>query len=303
MTSSERFKGLHPLASRSPTLDEPARPPNAYARFIPREEVGEVTAWQPGSFSGPERRTADRRKAAHPSPSAPPAAAPAAEDAERARQLAQAVEAARQAGYRDGYRDGLVALESFKQSYAQQVSAQVAGVVVACQTQLDALQTTMAESVTQAAVALARQVVRHELATRPDLVSVVAREAVESILESARQLSLRVHPDDAALVAAGAGEALSARGVRVVADATVERGGCVVDADIARLDASLAARWHRAVAQLGMAAAWHETAPAHPQGAADPATRGMADAAPARPTADLVAPAPTSDALPASDRP
>jgi flagellar assembly protein FliH len=301
MTSSERFKGLHSIAARSPTLDEPARAPNTYARFIPREEVGEVTAWQPGSFGGPERRTADRRKAA--ANPAPPVATPAAEDAERARQLAQAVEAARQAGYRDGYRDGLVALESFKQSYAQQVSAQVAGVVVACQSQLDALQTSMAESVTQAAVALARQVVRHELATRPDLVSAVAREAVESILESARQLSLRVHPDDAALVAAGAGEALSARGVRVVADAAVERGGCVVDADIARLDASLAARWHRAVAQLGVAAGWHEAAPALPQGAAEPATRGPADGEATRSAINLGSPLSATDDPPGSDRP
>ncbi|MCU0773335.1 MAG: FliH/SctL family protein [Ideonella sp.] len=299
MTSSERFKGLHPLAARSPTLDEPARPPNAYARFIPREEVGEVTAWQPGSFGGPERRTADRRKAADPTP---PAAAPSADDAERARQLALAVEAARQAGYRDGYRDGLVALESFKQSYAQQVSAQVAGVVVACQSQLDALQTSIAESVTQAAVALARQVVRHELATRPDLVSVVAREAVESILESARQLSLRVHPDDAALVAAGAGEALSARGVRVVADAAVERGGCVVDADIARLDASLAARWQRAMAQLGVAAAWHEAAPAMAPGAAGAATRSPADGEATRSAAHTGAPHPAADDPPVSDQ-
>jgi flagellar assembly protein FliH len=300
MTSSERFKGLHPPAARSPTLDEPARPPNAYARFIPREEVGEVTAWQPGSFGGPDRRTADRRRAADPTP---PAAAPADDDAERARQLALAVEAARQAGYRDGYRDGLVALESFKQSYAQQVSAQVAGVVVACQSQLDALQTSIAESVTQAAVALARQVVRHELATRPDLVSVVARQAVESILESARHLSLRVHPDDAALVSAGAGEALSARGVRVVADATLERGGCVVDADIARLDASVAARWHRAVAQLGVPATWHEAAPAHPLGAAGPATRGPAGGEATGSATDLGAPPPATDDSPGSDRP
>lgn len=300
MTSSERFKGLHPLAARSPTLDEPARPPNTYARFIPREEVGEVTAWQPGSFGGPERRTADRRKAADP---APPTAGPTADDAERARQLAQAVEAARQAGYRDGYRDGLVALESFKQSYAQQVSTQVASVVVACQSQLDALQTSMAESVTQAAVALARQVVRHELATRPDLVSAVAREAVESILESARQLSLRVHPDDAALVAAGAGEALSQRGVRVVADAVIERGGCVVDADIARLDASLAARWHRAVAQLGVAAGWHDAEPVHPPGAGGPATRGPADGEATRSGTDRGAAPNAAVDPPGSDRP
>ena len=56
-------------------------------------------------------------------------------------------------------------------------------------------------------------------ATRPELVATVAQEAIDTLLLSARHITLRVHPDDHALVALGAGEALAARGARLVADA------------------------------------------------------------------------------------
>jgi flagellar biosynthesis/type III secretory pathway protein FliH len=44
--------------------------------------------------------------------------------------------------------------------------------------------------------------------------------------------------------------------VRLVPDATVERGGCQLEADIARIDASMPTRWQRAVAQVGLASPW-----------------------------------------------
>jgi flagellar assembly protein FliH len=288
MTSSDRLRSPHPMHALhpfEPAAGDAARAPSSYARFIPREEVGQVTAWQPGSFGAPDRRIGDRRGAA---PAAAPKPAPTAaptDEAARARELAQAVEAARQVGYRDGYRDGLVALESFKQSYAQQVSGQVGQVVTACQAQLDALQRAMADTVVHTAVALARQVVRHELACDPALVAKVAREAVDTLLESARHLTLKVHPEDASLVAAGAGETLAARGARLVADPAIERGGCLLESDIGRLDASLAARWQRAVGQLGVTTDWAEPPDDGPSAGPSDARRPATSPEPAGPAA------------------
>ncbi len=84
-----------------------------YARFIPREELSSFAAWSPGSLSGEEEAAAA-------------AAEPALSPEE---QQAEALRAARQGGYHDGYRDGIAALESFKQSFASQATAQVGAII------------------------------------------------------------------------------------------------------------------------------------------------------------------------------
>ena len=80
-----------------------------YSRFIPREEVEAFSAWCPDAFGDSS-----------------PAGTPATEAQRSADQ-----QAAHQDGYQAGYRDGLVALESFKQTFAQQMAAQLGQLAVA----------------------------------------------------------------------------------------------------------------------------------------------------------------------------
>lgn len=219
----------------------------AYARFIPREELGSFAAWNPdalsGSGSAPSpglRRASDR----------PVAGSAAADDP------AAALHAARHEGYQAGYRDGIAALEAFKQSFALQTTQQVGVLVASVGSALDALQQRMAQTLAATATELARQIVRSELASRPELVVAVAGEALETLLLSARHIVLRVHPDDHALVARGAGETLAARGARLLPDASVARGGCMVESDVGVIDASIETRWRRAAAVLGQHEGW-----------------------------------------------
>jgi flagellar assembly protein FliH len=216
----------------------------AYTRFIPREELQGFAAWNPGSFGD-----------------APPQPGTEAEPQEPTSAEWQAqVAAARQAGYQDGYRDGLAALENFKQTFAAQATAQVGRLIESLDREFGALEARMAEAVAASAVALARQVLRSELQTRPEQVAVVAAEAVSAVLLSARQIVLSVHPDDLPLVAEGAADVLQARGARWVADATIERGGCRVESDLGAVDARISARWQQAAQALGSDQAW-EAAP------------------------------------------
>ena len=228
---------------------------DVYARFIPREELSTFAAWALGDVSGvpgpasPSAATgaAAASRAAEPGPRTDPVEL-----------LAQQLRAARQAGYQDGYRDGLVALEGFKQSFAAQTTAQVGGLVASLGEQLDAMQQEMAGALAATATALARQVVRSDLSARPDSVVAVAEQAIEALLLSARHIVLRVHPDDHALIARGAAETLAARGARLVADAQIGRGGCLLQSDIGLVDATIDERWRRAAAGLGSEMSWHE---------------------------------------------
>ena len=245
MTSSSDARRT-PRQVPPPAGGSAGQKPSPYARFIPREELGSFAAWNPDALSGgtppprPLRRATDA-----------PSAAGAPADAVEA--LAAQLRSARQSGYQDGYRDGLVALDAFKQSYASQVTAQLGALTAAYHAELDRLREQLALAVAATAAGVARQTVRSELATRPQLIADVAQEALDTLLASARHITLRVHPDDQPLVAAGAGEALAARGARLVADNAMTRGGCSVESDIGAVDATLATRWPRAAAALGCA--------------------------------------------------
>jgi len=235
--SKERIRNVPPPAGGGKSA-------SMYTRFIPREELSGFAAWNPGSLGGEEEAAA---------------AAAAAEPPRSAEELqAEALRAARQGGYHDGYRDGLAALDSFKQSFAQQATAQMGALMQSYAGQMDALQQQMASALADAAVSLARQVVRGELAANPQQVAAVAQEAIEALLLSARHVTVRVHPDDQPLVAQGAAEILEARGARLVADAAVTRGGCIVESDIGIIDASIESRWRRAAAALGSQSPWSE---------------------------------------------
>ena len=189
--------------------------------------------------------------------------------AELQAELQPQVAAARTQGYQDGYRDGLVALESFKQSFASQTSAQIGQVLHALDSELGQLEQQMATSLARVATELARQVVRSELSVRPALVAQVAREAVNAVLASARQISVLVNPDDHALVASGCEDALLARGARLLAQAGIARGGCRVESDAGTVDARVAARWAQATQALGSGVVWDDEAAGEPRPGAD----------------------------------
>ena len=267
-----------------------------YTRFIPREELQGFSAWTPDAFGGaaafaqpvqpgsplaPVWAAVDGERPPGPPPPAWPAAAGFDDSAATAAapqveialdvqprlqelhadlqaEMALQVAAARQQGYQDGYRDVLVALDSFKQSFASQVSGQITQVLASLDRELGQLEQQLAAGVARVATELARQVVRSELGLRPALVVQVAQEAVDAVLMSARHITVQLHPDDHTLVAQGCGEALAARGARLLAQSTVPRGGCRIESDAGVIDARVATRWAQATQALGTGVAWDD---------------------------------------------
>ncbi len=242
--SSKPFRNVPP-----PQGTGPARSATPYSRFIPREELGSFAAWSPDTLNTELDPPV--------TPAGAAAAAPATKAADKPAVQAQ-VAAARQAGYQDGYRDGLVALDSFKQSFATQMTGQLGQLLNSFNAQLEALEPQMAQAVAQAAVMLARRVVRAELQIHPEQVAEVATQAVNAVLQSARHIRVLVHPDDHALVAEGAAEALASRGARLLAQPGIERGSCLVESDLGQIDARIEARWRQAAAVLGSELPWSE---------------------------------------------
>lgn len=229
-------------SSKAPAKAPPKTTP--YSRFIPREELAEFAAWQPGAVHAPAKPTAE------PAPPPPPTAE------ELLAQVPARLAAARDAGYHDGHRDGLAALDAAKRQFALHTSAQMQQLMASWGVQLDELEAQMALAVTDVAVRLARQVLRSELAQSPEQVTTVAREAVAAVMLSARHLRVALHPDDLPLVQAGAEAELAARGVVLHADASLSRGGCLVSSDIGQVDARIEPRWQQAAQAMGSTVPW-----------------------------------------------
>jgi flagellar assembly protein FliH len=239
-----------------PNVPPPAGGSRAvYARFIPREELAGYTSWQPGEIDAAANSSPLERRR---EPRAADGAAPSIEQWRE--KLALARSEGQQAGYQEGYRDGLAALDGFKRSAQAELAARFGGLVEAFDAGLAQHEGVIAKGIAEAAVLLARELLRAELQARPELVGTLAQQAVNAVLMSARSIVVQVHPDDLALVAAGAGEALRARGARLVADANITRGGCKIQSDAGTIDAGLPARWAQAAAGLGSQLPWESAA-------------------------------------------
>ena len=91
---------------------------------------------------------------------------PEAPAAPNAQEIQAQLHAARQAGYQDGYRDGLVALEGFKQSFAQQMTAQIGTLLQGFGSEIEGLEQQMAQALAQAGSSLRVVSVRREVPRR-----------------------------------------------------------------------------------------------------------------------------------------
>jgi flagellar assembly protein FliH len=97
------------------------------------------------------------------------------------------------------------------------------------------------QQLVQLAIALARRIVRRELAADDELLGALARVALERLGE-ARPATIRLNPQDFARSTAGRLEQWAAAHVSVVPDPNVGRGGCVVESPFGFVDAGIEAQ-------------------------------------------------------------
>lgn len=142
---------------------------------------------------------------------------------------------AREEGYAAGQREGLAAAQ-------QQLSMRMA--------QLDALYASAARplqdldestelELARLSLVIARQVLAHELRTTPELVVQIVRQAVLALPSATRELRVRLHPDDLALL-----RELDAAEThwQLLADPSLARGDCRLESERSRLDARITTR-------------------------------------------------------------
>lgn len=113
-----------------------------------------------------------------------------------------------------------------------------------------ALDDSVEQEIVTLVMTLVRQLLRRELRAEPGEVVAVVREALALLPVAARNVSVHLHPDDAALVRdtlAGSGEE---RPWRLIEDPLTGRGGCRVTTEDSHIDAGVEARLTKLFAQV-----------------------------------------------------
>ena len=97
---------------------------------------------------------------------------------------------------------------------------------------------------------------REAIAIKPELLLPVVRDALTALVANVKDNVLRLHPSDLDLVRRHLADDLARGEWRLVADESIEPGGCRIDAANGSVDATLAERWSQAVAMLGRNDQW-----------------------------------------------
>ena len=172
-------------------------------------------------------------------------AAPVAEPQVRpptAAQIEQWQAEARESGHRQGYEEGLAAGRRAGEQEMRQASERLAAVVAALAAPLRGFDEQAERELSELAFAVARQIIRRELRTDPGEIIGLVREAMALLPSSARRVDIRLHPDDLVLVRDNLNLVDQESTLRLLEDPSVSRGGCFIDAEPTRIDASLETR-------------------------------------------------------------
>ncbi len=167
--------------------------------------------------------------------------------------LQQGLEEGREQGYQEGLEQGRREGLEQGQTQIQQQLAHWQALMQTLARPLEELDHQVERELVALAMQVARQVVRREIRTDPGQVIGAVRRAVSVLPLSARDVRVYLHPEDAALVR----EALSAdeeseeeRRWKIVEDPALARGGCVVETEQSRIDATVESRLAAVIAQV-----------------------------------------------------
>lgn len=170
--------------------------------------------------------------------------------AEAEARMREVCEAARREAYAAGLEEGRRELE--------QEARRLRELAESLGTALDSLDFRLADEVLNLALDVARQVIAGELAARPERILDVVRLALRQMAESTREARLLLNPEDAGLVRPILNELLDKSRLKIVEDARIVRGGCLIETPQGDLDATLQTRWRQVVAVLGANRNWLE---------------------------------------------
>jgi len=165
------------------------------------------------------------------------------------------VASGKEQGHADGYQQGYDAGQAASAAEA----ARLAEAAQACAHALHHLETDVGQALISLAVSIAQQVVRSALQVDNEKILDVVQDILRATDGSQAILRLRVNRDDEALIRRYLSNDPSIQNWRVMADDSIERGGCIAETALGNIDATLQTRWQRIISALGESHPWAST--------------------------------------------
>lgn len=230
-----------------------SKPPaksSLHSRFIPREEIDAVAAW---SFSSMDAGQTVPAPLAEPEPEPQPPI-----------DLELMLQEARQQAYAEGFQHGhdagsqetRDALEAVIRRSAEETAVRMGQLLHSMGDQLIAAEQHIARQILELSCDIARQVVRQELKVNTRHLRAVIGEALEQMVEDGLPATVRMNPEDLALMKGALLETLGENAPELVADPDISPGGCLIQSPSSVVDATIEKRWARAVGNLGLSLDW-----------------------------------------------
>ncbi|MDX9741496.1 MAG: FliH/SctL family protein [Gammaproteobacteria bacterium] len=174
---------------------------------------------------------------------APEARAPALPTAEQIERIQrEAWEEAYARGRQEGMEKGM--------AEARQQAKRLAEALDVLAHPLRELDERVVEEVVAMTLAIARHLVRRELRTDPGQIVGVVQQAAAALPVAAQRLRVTLHPDDAAIVREVLGDEQGPAAWEIIEDPALTRGGCRIETEHSRIDASVERRLAVIAAEL-----------------------------------------------------
>lgn len=160
--------------------------------------------------------------------------------------------AGQESGHAQGYEAGLAAGMAKAQEQIDQYIKEFVTLNQNCAQSIATMDQEIGQSLIQLATRVAEHILQSTIKTEPGRIRDLVADVLRSDPGDTSALEITLHPDDIGLVREFLIEQGEPRSWRLQEDAQLLRGECRVRSSYGDIDATLATRWRRALASLGL---------------------------------------------------
>lgn len=155
-----------------------------------------------------------------------------------------------EAGYEKGHAEGLKNGYDENLKLLSQQSEQLNSLMESLSEPFKELDEQVEQELVKLAMSVAAQIIRREIKTDPGQVIGAVREAISALPSSSRKITLHLHPEDAVLVRSALALDEMSPAWEIIEEPLITRGGCKVDTETSRIDATVENRLAQIIANV-----------------------------------------------------
>lgn len=158
----------------------------------------------------------------------------------------------REEGHKEGFATGLAEGEQ----EIRRIASELNNLISSLGQSVLETSNSMAPALLDLALDVARAMTKSALKARPEIVIDVIRDAISALPETQGPLAVYLHPEDITLVNAHLAQDATESNWKLIADDTIERGGCRITTAANQVNAENQTRWKRIAESLGKQSDW-----------------------------------------------